>query len=354
MIITRGRNADVALKVVIYGPEGIGKSTIASHFPNPVFIDTEGSTDHMDVARTPKPTSWTELLTFVQYFIDHPAQADTLVIDTADWAEKLCTEQLLSVRKMGGIEDFGYGKGYVYLAEEFGKLLNMLEQLRDRGVHVLLTAHAQMRKFEQPDELGDYDRWELKLGKKTSPMVKEWADLLIFANYKTNVVNVDGQGAAKGKNKVTGGRRVMYTNHHPCWDAKNRFDLADELPFEYGAIAHIVRQRPVEDHVYAPTPPPIAAPSQETLAAMKSPAPTADPLQDLPPCPSGIPVPLWALMAVNNVQPFEVQAVVAQKGYYPADTDIGNYDPEFIKGVLVACWPQVEQLIIVNRQKSPF
>ena len=88
-----------------------------------------------------------------------------------------------------------------------------------RGVHVVLTAHAMMRKFEQPDEMGAYDRWELKLQKKTSALVKEWSDLLLFANYKTLSVATDEKGK---KFKAQGGRRVIYTSHHPCWDAKNR------------------------------------------------------------------------------------------------------------------------------------
>ena len=46
------------VKVVLYGPEGIGKSTFASHFPDPVFIDTEGGTKRLNVARLPQPTSW--------------------------------------------------------------------------------------------------------------------------------------------------------------------------------------------------------------------------------------------------------------------------------------------------------
>ena len=203
MILDRGRKS-VALKVVVYGPEGIGKSTFASMFPRPVFIDTEGSTFHMDVTRTPTPRSWTELNLQVDHFIQNPQELGTLVIDTADWAEKLCTEQLCSVKNMGGIEDFGYGKGYIYQAEDFGKFLNLLDKLRERGVHVVLNCHATMRKFEQPDEMGAYDRWELKLAKKVAPLVKEWADMILFANYKTTVVNVDGQGATKGKNKVTG------------------------------------------------------------------------------------------------------------------------------------------------------
>ena len=48
MEITRGK-VQKAKKVVIYGPEGIGKSTFASRFPDPVFIDTEGSTNDLSL-----------------------------------------------------------------------------------------------------------------------------------------------------------------------------------------------------------------------------------------------------------------------------------------------------------------
>ncbi len=65
-----------------------------------------------------------------------------------------------------GIEDFGYGNGYVYAKEEFGRFLNRLSGVVDAGINVVLTAHAQIRKFEQPDEMGAYDRYELKLGKR--------------------------------------------------------------------------------------------------------------------------------------------------------------------------------------------
>ena len=83
------------------------------------------------------------------------------------------------------------------------------------GINVVLTAHMQMRKFELPNEGGSFDRYELKLGKKTSsqtaPLVKEWADMLLFANYKTIVIAQDKDGK---KCKAAGGERVMYTTHH--------------------------------------------------------------------------------------------------------------------------------------------
>ena len=53
---------DSPVKTVLYGPEGIGKSTFASHFPDPVFIDTEGGTKRLNVKRLPQPTSWAMLL----------------------------------------------------------------------------------------------------------------------------------------------------------------------------------------------------------------------------------------------------------------------------------------------------
>ncbi len=190
MQITKGITGG-ALKCVIYGPEGIGKSTFASKFPSPVFIDTEGSTKFMDVARTPTPSSWTMFMEQLKYFCEHPSNLGTLVIDTFDWAEMMAKQKVCADNQKAGIEDFGYGKGYVYLQEETGKALNLLEEIVQRGVYIVINCHAKMRKFEQPDELGAYDRWELKLEKTVAPMVKEWADIVLFANYKTTVVNVD-------------------------------------------------------------------------------------------------------------------------------------------------------------------
>ena len=174
MNITKGK-IQKAKKIVIYGPEGIGKSTFASQFPSPVFIDTEGSTNGMDIARTDKPTSWEMLKNYVRE-LGSSTEFKTIVIDTIDWAEQLCIESICASHQKKGIEDFGYGNGYVYEKEEMGKFLNSLQDIVDKGINVVLTAHAQLRKFEQPDEMGAYDRWELKLGKKTSSQMKGTSD----------------------------------------------------------------------------------------------------------------------------------------------------------------------------------
>lgn len=239
--ITKGK-IKKPYKVVVYGPEGIGKSTFASHFPDPLFIDTEGSTRSLDIKRLPKPTSYEMLKQEIDYIIQNNTSiCRTLVIDSIDWGESLIVQDICNKYQKKGIEDFGYGNGYVYTKEEVGRLLNRLENVIDSGVNVVLTAHAQIRKFEKPDESGAFDRYELKLGKKTAsqtaPLVKEWADMVLFANYQTFVSKDE-----KGKTKVSGNRRVMYTVHNACWDAKNRDGLPEMCDFDYKVIKPIIEE----------------------------------------------------------------------------------------------------------------
>lgn len=350
MQITRGK-IPKGLKFVVYGPEGIGKSTFVSHIPGIVYIDTEGSTASMDVPRMPKPTSWQMLIQEAEYVRDHAQEFGALVIDTADWAERLCMDAVcashpVSGKPMASIEDAGYGKGYVYLYEEFGKLLNILQEITDRGVHAGFTAHAIMRKFEQPDEMGAYDRWELKMSKKVAPLVKEWCDILLFANYKTMVYATDDKGR---KHKAAGGQRVMYTTHHPCWDAKNRQGLPDEMPFEFAQVASL----------FAPIG---SAPAPVIQAEEQIPIPAAVPesAQEAPAPPpvtnsdeQDIPTALLDLMIADGIKPTEVKAAVAQRGYFPLNTPWANYPQDFVQGVLIGAWPQVKQMCIDNR-KEPF
>ena len=368
MQITRGKQPG-AQKVVLYGPEGIGKSTFASKFPEPVFIDTEGSTRHMDVARLPKPSSWNLLMSAVKYVRDNPSVCKTLIIDTLDWAEALCTQHVCDTAQKKGVEDFGYGKGYVYVAEEFGRLLNLLDEIIDRGINVLGTAHAKMRKFEQPEETGAYDRWEMKMSKNLAPLVKEWSDALLFANYKILTVR---SGEDKKTVKAQGGRRTMYTAHHPCWDAKNRWGLPEEVEFDYSAIA---------PHLYisggaVSTPPPANAPAtlpQTTVAPqINTPAPVQNADTEIPAStssasetgnpgsapapqqesktagfPPNFPKALVDLMVQNEVTLDELRNV-SQPKYYPVGTPLENYKPDFLQKV-IRLWDQVFSMVMANR-----
>jgi hypothetical protein len=348
--ITRGKIAS-AQKAIIYGPEGIGKSTFASQFPNPLVSDTEGSTKHLDVPRLPVPTSWQMLLDQAAWVKAHPDVCGTYIVDTADWAERLCIAHICAKAQKSGIEDFGYGKGFTYLEEEFGRYLNVLSDVISVGINVVLVAHAQMRKFEQPNEAGAYDRWEMKLQKKTAPLVKEWADLILFVNYKIFVVDVDG------KNKAQGGKRVIYTTHHPCWDAKNRHDLPEEIPMDYAAIAHCIPSRS------AVAPQQVAQPVTQPAPQQSAPEPIAQPEpQPMPDAPvqqqaalindleaEGVPKALADLMRASDVTLDEIHAAIVAKKYFPPNTPFRNYPKDFVEGALIGAWPQVLQVIEQNR-----
>ena len=234
MNISKGKKK-IPYKVVIYGAEGIGKTTFASKFPAPVFIDTEDSTARMDgVDRFDGIKTLDEVNLAIETLRTEDHSYQTLVIDTFDKLELMINDKVCEEQKVTGIEAIGYGKGYTYVAEKVNKLLGALDALRmAKGMNIVIVCHAQMRKFEQPDEMGAYDRWELKLSKKAAPMVKEWADMVLFANYKTFVIK-DGSS-----NKAQGGKRVMYTTHNPCWDAKNRDGLPDQCEFDFAPIAHL-------------------------------------------------------------------------------------------------------------------
>lgn len=232
MEIIRGKQIR-AQKVVIYGTEGIGKSTFVANFPDPLFIDTEDGTSALDVSRV-RPTSWEELQGMVQEVIATPGICKTLVIDTVDSAERMLLDYICKDKNVDGIESIGYGRGYVYAGEEMGKFLQDLDEVIGCNINVVLVSHAQMRKFEEPDQMGSYDRYELKLSKKIGPMVKEWADHLFFFAYKTYTV-LD----QTGKTKATGGKRVIYTTHQPTWDAKNRAGLPDCVDMDYEKIKPI-------------------------------------------------------------------------------------------------------------------
>ncbi len=368
-----------AQKIVLYGPEGIGKSSFAAQFPEPLFIDTEGSTRQMNVRRLPRPTSWSMLMQMIAEVAQNPDVCKTLVIDTVDWVERLCSEHVCQSAQKKSIEDFGYGKGYVLVKEEFGRMLNLLSDVVEKGINVVLTAHCILRKFERPDESGAYDRWELKLGNKTgsqiSALVKEWSDLLLFANYKETII----ESSDTKRKKAYGGTRVMYTQHHPAWDAKNRYGLPPELPFDFTQIAFCLPNPPHECNPKSkempkekPQEQKAPEPVKEEQPAQKTPEPKTEPTKATPkkadakksepkakadPDPyAGIPKALADLMKANNVTRDEIETAVSLRGYFPHGTPIENYPKEFVDGCLVGAWEQVFSIVeeVRNPKDVPF
>lgn len=349
MQIVRGKQA-APVRAVIYGPEGIGKSTLAAAFPEPLFVDLESGTLRLDVARV-QPKSFGAVEQIVAELTRDPAEFRTLVFDTADWLERQLIEALLAEHNWKSIETPGYGKGWVMLAERFKSFLDAVAAMQQAtGLHVVFCAHSWLRKQELPDESGAFDRWELKLGKHTAPALKEWADLVLFANYRTIVVTTDGKAKAQGQ------ERVLYATHHACWDAKNRFGLPDCMPMVAKALAPMFAD--VQAQVQT-KPVPAQTKQDPGKPVQTKPAPPAD---DCPPDLKPAPKPedadpekakllkqLAELMNGSRIVLAELDAYLAEKGIVPAGTNPRAYNLPTLKRV-VAGWTAVAHNIEIRRQ----
>lgn len=232
--------------VVLYGTDGVGKSSFAAAAPKPIFIGAEEGTDQLDVARMPKVHGWQDILDSADELITGQHDYKTLVLDTANWAEPLLWAELCRRHGKTDIEDFGYGKGYVAALQGWRVLLEKFDRVRARGLNVMILAHSIVNTFKNPAVDADFDRYELALCKAkngdAAGLLRQWAECVLFASYEQWTKKVDGRAKGIGK-----GARVLYTERRPTWDAKNRFNLPEELPLDFNAFWDAVEeQRPAD------------------------------------------------------------------------------------------------------------
>lgn len=242
-----------AVKVLVYGVAGVGKTTFASEFPKPLFLDLDRGSEKLDVERVEGLQEWPDFVSTLREIAetlvrggDFPYQ--TVVIDTADKAAEMCTRYICNRDGKKNIEDYGYGKGYGFLAASFSTdFLVWTQAIVDAGVNVVIVGHSMQRQAVNPDTAEAYDHWELKLPGKNAnsigALVKEWADMVLFAYQTTDVVNKDGKKVARNL------RRMMRTQTSPFADAKTRFDLPEVLPFSYEEIKKYIPTKGAPDGV---------------------------------------------------------------------------------------------------------
>lgn len=243
--IVKGR-LNKPLRVLVFGVEGIGKSTFGARAPEPVFLGTEDGTSELDVARFPEPKNWADVIEAIDTLAKTEHEYRSLVIDTLDWLEPLCWEKVCAANNETSIESFGYGKGYTAALDEWRVLLAALERLRaERKMHVIALAHSWVKTFKNP-EGEDFDRYELKLHQRAGGLWKEWVDVVGFANYET-LTHEDKRKRVRG---IATGNRLLHTVRSAAWDAKNRYDLPDAMPLDWDTFAqHVAEHRPADPKV---------------------------------------------------------------------------------------------------------
>ena len=221
--------------VLLYGVDGVGKSTFGAEAPNPIFLGPEDGLGMLDVPHFPTPKTWADIKAAVNDLIMEDHQYKTLVLDSIDWIEPLLWAHLCKEGEVKSIEQVagGFGKGYVLAREQWQEFLKSLARLRKK-MNIVAIAHALIKTTEDPYEGERYDRYLVKMNDRAADLWREAVDCVLFANFETNFRKEQGAKKAKAFGE---GKRVMFTERRPAFDAKNRFHLPFQMPLSWQAFA---------------------------------------------------------------------------------------------------------------------
>ncbi len=226
--VQRGRS-HLPPRILVYGTEGVGKSSLAATTPKPIFIQTEDGLGEIDCDKFPLAKSLEDVVAALTELETQQHDYQTVAIDSLDWLERLIwdavcrRESATTIEKVGG----GYGKGYTLALDYWRRLIDKLGNLhRDRGMMVFLIAHAKVEKFEDP-EAPAYDRYSPRLHKHASAIITEWCDAVLFATKRfttrTEESGFGRQRAIAAPVGAAGGERILKTVGGPsclgcdCW-----------------------------------------------------------------------------------------------------------------------------------------
>lgn len=239
--VERGRTARPP-RILLYGVEGIGKSTFGSQAPKSIFIQTEDGLDEINCDKFPLAKSYDDVALALGELRAEKHDYETVVIDSLDWLERMIWDKVCQDTGAKNIEkaDGGYARGYMHALTYWREIVDQLNQLRSgHGMVVLLIAHAKVEKFEDP-ESSPYDRYSPRLHKHAGALIGEWVDAVLFA---TRRMRTQSEDAGFGRKRTIahavgkdGGERILRCVGGPSCIAKNRYGINDDLPLSWQAF----------------------------------------------------------------------------------------------------------------------
>ena len=230
-------------RIMVYGQEGVGKSTLGASAPDPIFIQTEDGLGEIDCCKFPLAQSVEDVIIELTALRDEEHNFRTVVIDSLDWLERLIFDEICKEFGVRSIEkaDGGYGKGYVDALVHWRKVLALLDDLRNkRGMMVILLAHAKVERFEDPENAA-YDRYSPRLHKHAASLISEWVDTVLFATKRMRVSKDGDSRMIAAPIGADGGERIIRTNGSPACIAKNRYGLPNEIPLSWDEFIQVYR-----------------------------------------------------------------------------------------------------------------
>lgn len=224
-------------RLIVYGPHGVGKTTFSAQAPSPILLPLEDGQGVLDIPAFTREDGSSPLKTYAEvseslaalYEGEH--QFQSIIVDSLDWLEPLVWKETCARNNWEDIESPGYGKGYLAADDVWREFFSGLVALREvKKMSVILLAHCEITKFNDPNS-DPYDRYQIKLHKRASAIAQEWADAVLFANFRVYTSQTDVGFNKKVTRGIGTGERVLFTEERPAHLAKNRYSLPAEIPF---------------------------------------------------------------------------------------------------------------------------
>lgn len=233
--ISRNNSAKAPIST-IYGTPGVGKTTLAANAPGAIFIRTEDGLGAQAVDAFPLARSYAEVMDAIQALYTEEHSFRWLAVDSLSALEDLVFRQVAVDQGKKNIEEVPYGKGYVMALDYWSRFLDGVTALRnDRGMGILMIAHADIVRFQSPDT-DSYDRYQIALDKRAFNLFYERSDIIGFANHKVLIRKEDAGFNRKEAKGVGTGERLLHLNEKPAFIAKNRFGMPDSIPLSWDAF----------------------------------------------------------------------------------------------------------------------
>lgn len=220
---------------LLYGVDGIGKTSLAAEWPDPIYIHTAGEEPPSDVEMaTPGVIeNYDELIEVIGELAAGGHEFKTAIFDSLDGIEPLIWAETCNRLGVSSIEEPGFGKGYVETDSEWKNLFDGFAALKATGMAVVLLAHPEIVRFDSPTT-DPYSRYQPKLHKRAAAVVREKSDLVGFLNYRMSIKEKEVGPKKKVGHGEGGGERQIHLEECPGFLAKNRYNMPAVIPFKKG------------------------------------------------------------------------------------------------------------------------